>query len=695
MKKRIVALILVAAMLAACVPMAAVADTVLVYGDRYPIGDLDMSGKVDTADAVLILQVAAGIYQGNLGEENLLDYEWELADVNADGSIGAADAVLVLQYAATLISKFPGESSYQPDSEEAGKTFAALSDIPENAPAEVTDATHAFGYFALSAERNANLPFNMACHVTDTAITALLPAGVDLSGMVVDFTYYGDKVLFNGQPVTSDTVFDFSYPVTLTKVARDGSTESVTVEIETLNTGLPSMAVTQLNYAGCEKIDHDIYSQATIYLGGGNKNVCSYAPDAAQLVTGNIKGRGNSSWLLDDKKSYTIKLDKKAQFLDMDKSKNWAIVANYEDKSLMRNTMAAYFADAANVPYVMQARPVDMWIDGEYWGTYNLTQKIEIEKDRVSITDIKKPTDEKFEDLAADKVGYLIEFDAHVTEMNAGGSDARGFNPEDYWQEKGKTYWEALGWSRWEYQYPNPYNGNEMRTGQVYYNPDTDETFFQVPNCSDKWATVKKPSTANLEHNPAMREYIFKKVMELDGAIARADYDNSWQNLLDVDSFARWAIVEELMDNTDCSFHSSVYVSLDVGGKFTFGPVWDFDRSSGNCDYWHNHVGSLVSNRDYWSGRVFNTEAGRAALKNAWAELKTNTADWQTELERQRTMLKKSSTINFARWDILGKEVYPNPTAITNITTYQGQVDYLRNWLSSRYSAMDNYIQNR
>lgn len=695
MKKRIVALILMVAMLVACVPMAATARTVHAFGEDYPVGDLDMSGSVDTADAVLILQVAADLYQGELGEKNLLDYEWELADVNEDGHVDTADAVLVLQYAATLITKFPGENLFEPGSAEAGKTFATLSDIPANAPTEVTDATHAFGYFALTTERNAMLPFNMACHVTDTAITALLPAGVDLSHMAVDFTYYGDKVLYNGEPVTAETVFDFDYPVTLTKVARDGSTEEVTVEIETLSTGLPSMAVTQLNYAGGEKIDHDIYSQATFYLGGGNKSTCSYAPDTAQLVTGGVKGRGNSSWLLDEKKSYTIKLDKKAQFLDMDKSKNWAIVANYEDKSLVRNTMAAYFANAAKVPYVMQARPVDMWIDGVYWGTYNLTQKIEIEKDRVNITDIKKPTDEKFEDLAADKVGYLIEFDAHVTEMNAGGSDAWGFNPEDYWQEKGKPYWEALGWSRWEYQYPNPRNNAEMWTGQVYYNPDTDETFFQVPNCSGKWATIKKPSTANLEQNPAMREYIFQKVMELDGTIARADYDNSWQNLLDVDSFARWAIVQELMDNTDCSFHSSVYVSLDVGGKFTFGPVWDFDRSSGNCNYWRNNVGSLVGGNGYWSGRVFNTEVGRAALKAAWAEFKTNSADWQNELNAQSTMLKRSSTLNFARWDILGREVYPNPSEITAITTYQGQVDFLRNWLNNRYSALDNYIQNR
>ena len=694
MKKRIVALILVAAMLAACVPMVATAGSVNVYGKDYPIGDLDMSGEVDTADAVLILQVAAGIYMGNLGPANMLDYEWELADVNSDGSIDAADAVLVLQFVAKLIKKFPGESSFLPNSAEAGKTFATLADIPANAPSEVTDATHAFGYFALSTERNANLPFNVACHVTDTAITALLPAGIDLSNMAVDFTYYGDKVLYNGAEVTAETTFDFSYPVTLTKVARDGSKENVTVEIETLNTGLPSMAVTQLNYAGGEKIDHDIYSKATFYLGGGNKSTCSYAPDTAQLVTGGVKGRGNSSWLLDAKKSYTIKLDKKAQFLDMDKSKNWAIVANYEDKSLMRNTMAAYFANAAKVPYVMQARPVDMWIDGVYWGTYNLTQKIEIEKDRVSITDIKKPTDEKFEELAADKVGYLIEFDAHVTEQNAGGSDAWGFNPEDYWPEKGKTYWEALGWSRWEYQYPNPYNSEETWTGQVYYNPETDETFFKVPNCNGKWATIKKPSTANLDHNPAMREYIFRKVMELDGAIARVDYDDSWQDLLDADSFARWAIVEELMDNTDCSFHSSVYMSLDVGGKFTFGPVWDFDRSSGNCNYWHNNVGSLIDGTD-WGRRVFRTEVGRAALNNAWAEFKKNSAGWQNELETQRAMLKKSSALNFARWDILGKEVYPNPSEITAITTYQGQVDFLRSWLNNRYSAMNAYMQNR
>lgn len=695
------AIVMMASVLpASSLPFAAQARMVTAPGnEQYPVGDITMDGKVTTADAAAVLQISVGLYMGEYGEENLFDYERELADVNSDGRVTTADAAMLLQYAAELLTEFPDpdaytKNSFLPTDEQAGETFLNLSDLPANAPETVTDATRAFGYFALTTERNAALPFNVACHVTETNITALLPSGVDLSQMVVDYTYYGDKVLYKGETVTADTVFDFTDKVVLTMVARDGSTQTVTVNIETLNTGLPSMAVTQLTYAGAEAIDRDEYSQATFYLGGGDKSVCSYAPDETLLVTGKVKGRGNSSWGLDDKKSYTVKLDKKATLLDMSKSKNWAIVANYEDKSLLRNTMAAYFAEAAAVPYVMQVRPVDMWIDGVYWGTYNLTEKIEIEKDRVSITDTEKPDDAEFTDPKADEVGYLIEFDAHVVEQNAGLPTAWGFNPEDFWQEKGAPYWKALGWSRWEYKYPNPRNSQEQLTGIVYYNPETDETFFQVPNCNGKWATIKKPSTANLEHNPEMREYIFRKVMELDGAIVRVDSDNTWQNLLDVDSFARWALVEELMDNTDASFHSSVYISLDANGKFTFGPAWDFDRSSGNCSYWAHNIGSLIDGTD-WGRRVFRTEAGRAALKKAWADFTANTKDWQGELKAEYTMLRESGKLNFARWDIMGKEVYPNPQPITDIKDHEGQMEFLMNWLANRYQQLNAFVAGK
>jgi len=392
---------------------------------------------------------------------------------------------------------------------------------------------------------------------------------------------------------------------------------------------------------------------------------------------------------LDEKKSYTLKLDKKTALLDMAASKNWALVANYEDKTLLRNMMGYYFATAAGVPAVMQVRPVDMWIDGVYWGTYNLTEKIEIEPDRVNITDVEKPTDKDFVDLAADQVGYLLEFDAHVAELNAGGilEDVQVVDPYSQWQK--------LGWQIWEYRYFDHAAG--VTVGDwVFYNPETDETFFKVPHLG-KWVTVKKPSTENLNHNPEMREYIFQKVRELDSALA-ANNQNVIYDMLDLDSFAAWALVQEMMDNTDSSFHSSVYMYKDMGGKFIFGPAWDFDRSSGNCSYWRNSVGSLMNTA--WCRRAFNTERGRAALQNAWRTFAANTADWRTVFQNYQTLIQKSREYNFEAWDILKRDILYNPSALSDpvmLEMYEGEeyryfIDHLTGWFNGRMNQMKAYF---
>ncbi len=649
-------------------------------------GDVNGNDAIDSTDARLVLQYA-------VKKITSLSVP-EAADVDGNGAVDSTDARLILQYAVKKIDKFPGnvEEAISPNSEAAGTPFATLADVHEEVPTSTTASTKQFGYFALTTELNAGLPFNVALYAAGDTLSAVLPAGVDTTALIPTFTYYGASVTMNGVAVQSDiTVLDFSSPVKLTLAAQDGSVREVTVKVQTLNTGLPSMAVTLNEYVGADAIQKEEYTAGNFYLGGGDSAVCDYAQETPVLVACTIKGRGNSSWLLDEKKSYTLKLDKKTALLDMAASKNWALVANYEDKTLLRNMMGYYFATAAGVPSVMQVRPVDMWIDGQYWGTYNLTEKIEIEPDRVNITDVDKPDKEGFTDPAADQVGYLLEFDAHVVETNAGGllENVGVFDPYDWdtWEELAK-----VGWKRYECYYFH-YAADTEAMDYVFYNPETDETFFKLPFLG-KWVTVKKPSTENLNHNPAMREYIFQKVRELDSAL-EANNHNVIYDMLDLDSFAAWALVQEMMDNTDSSFHSSVYMYKDVDGKFTFGPAWDFDRSSGNCSYWHNNVGSLLNSR--WCWAAFNTDRGRAALKSTWQIFTVNSSDWYDTFESYQKLIEQSRIYNFERWDILKEHVLYNPENLTDesmLAIYEGDeyqlfIDHLNGWLAGRVKRMN------
>ena len=89
-----------------------------------------------------------------------------------------------------------------------------------------------------------------------------------------------------------------------------------------------------------------------------------------------IKGRGNTSWGK-PKKSYNITYDEKVAIAGMDENKTFSILANYQDDSLSRNRILYDLSDAVGMPYASESRYVDFYVNGFYWGSYLLCEKIE------------------------------------------------------------------------------------------------------------------------------------------------------------------------------------------------------------------------------------------------------------------------------------------------------------------------------
>lgn len=120
----------------------------------------------------------------------------------------------------------------------------------------------------------------------------------------------------------------------------------------------------------------------------GNSLIINDVEGSNSLTAGNveIKGRGNSSWNLFDKKSYQIKFDKKTSVLGMDKAKKWILLPNMSDDSLLRNRIAYHLAEQLNMKNSLECRYVDLWIDGDYRGNYLLSEKVEIGNNRVNLS---------------------------------------------------------------------------------------------------------------------------------------------------------------------------------------------------------------------------------------------------------------------------------------------------------------------
>ncbi len=628
-------------------------------GKRVFTGDTDGSGAVNASDATLALQYAAG-------KVSAAAVDLHAGDADGDGAVTSTDARLILQRYAKKISVFPAgdtqdviygvpdgravsSNSFSPTDLKAGYSFTAFSSLEKKTkPKSITDSTNQFGYFAFSTELNEGLPFNLNCYIKDGRITAMLPAGADLSALIPTFTYYGGEVRVNGMPLVSEvTVLDFTDDVVFTLIAKDGSVATVTAHLETLDTGLPSVAMTTADYTAItSKMD---YEDVVIYLGGAD------AGDGV-IYPAQAKGRGNSSWNR-EKKGYTVKLEKKAALLGMSESRDWCLIANYEDKTLLRNNIAEYLADAAGIYYVVHNRPVDLWYNGTYWGTYNLTEKIEVEKDRLNIT--------KYEPgCGKGNTGFLFEFDGHVNEV----SDAQ------------KAQWQQpLGSS-----YP------------IYYDPVSGELFMHI-SISSKWLVIKKPSEEALLNDKEQLRYAWDTVQAAENALKTNNY-TTISKYFDTRSFAKWYLVEEYMNNTDASFHSSCYVSLDVGGKFTMGPVWDFDRSSENCDYW-NPEESLPSGiyNSAWAKYMVNCTEYRKLVKEEYAKFRPALLTINQKLEEMANEIYASQQYNFEVWDILERAV--NASRDNNVSqaqkasqTFEAEIRRLERYFDRRTAAFDAFV---
>ena len=104
-----------------------------------------------------------------------------------------------------------------------------------------------------------------------------------------------------------------------------------------------------------------------------------------------IKARGNSTFKYYPKKSYQIKLDKKTSLIKgTEKGKTWILLAAYTDPTKMADQIWKEAAAATGDTYAAKEETIDLYYDGEYRGTYMLSEKNQINKNRIDITDMEE-----------------------------------------------------------------------------------------------------------------------------------------------------------------------------------------------------------------------------------------------------------------------------------------------------------------
>ncbi|MDE6270282.1 MAG: CotH kinase family protein [Muribaculaceae bacterium] len=162
-------------------------------------------------------------------------------------------------------------------------------------------------------------------------------------------------------------------------------------------TDIPTLRLAFTDYPDVDCLwEKALYLAATLDVEGNG-----YTEDAEGLSL-QVKGRGNTSWVM-PKKPMRLKFPKKTSICGLRKAKNFVLLNNYLDPSLMRNALAMWLAQKLEVPYANTIVPCNVFINGHYAGSYTLTEKVGINGASVDIDEstgilfeLSKEYDEKY-----------------------------------------------------------------------------------------------------------------------------------------------------------------------------------------------------------------------------------------------------------------------------------------------------------
>ncbi len=250
----------------------------------------------------------------------------------------------------------------------------------------VVEGTEITNFHFLKAD-NPSLPSDIFSDIENNIITARLPLGNDIDNLVAGFEHTGSGILLdNSLQISGTTPNDFTQIQNYTVTTANGKTGQYEVDMTNF-TGIPIIYLETTN--GAEIDSKEDYITGTLSMEGGR-----YFSDLASS-TMKIRGRGNSTWGIHPKKPYQLKFDDKTEILGMPKDKKWIFLAEFSDKTLIRNKMAFEMGYLSQLDWTPQSVFTEVVINGAYNGTYNISQKVEESDNRVLLGD----------------TGYLLEID--------------------------------------------------------------------------------------------------------------------------------------------------------------------------------------------------------------------------------------------------------------------------------------------
>lgn len=464
---------------------------------------------------------------------------------------------------------------------------------------------------------------DLACELAQDGlggrISAILPGGTDPS-LTVAFVTDGGRVTAGGTALSSPGVLDVSSVNEIVVTDEVGNERRYALDIG--DTGLPSVFVR--TDAGAPIDSKDVYVTGDITILGGSAEYARAFPTSRMK----IKGRGNSTWD-QPKKPYRFTLDASASVLGLPAAKNWVLLANHFDMSLMR-TAVVFDAGRilSNLAFTPSALAVDLYVNGTLQGTYSVAEQLEIGPGRIAI---EPPTS------LAD-TGYWIE--ANSRSIEEGGVE-------------GVDFFRTTGGQIFDYKSPKA----------------SSITIEQKAYIQAMVQRIEDGVASGVPDDVDVPSFI-------DWLILEEVFKNQ-------DSYFLSSV--HLYRDQGGKLKLGPAWDFDLSsGNSNYGEIGGFALND-----WRGWFPKYYP----WYDGLFRQLPFSTAFKARWIEVKDPLkANIMAAIDRQERLLAKSQQQNFRLWPILGVGLWPTPPALVTADTWPAQVAALRTWVDYRFQWIDDEL---
>ena len=351
----------------------------------------------------------------------------------------------------------------------------------------------------------------------------------------------------------------------------------------------------------------------------------------------NIHGRGNSAWVNNPKKSYQVTLEDKATLLGMPESRKWLLMSNTSDDTLTRNEVAYAISEGLGFAYTPSSEYIEVYANGEYLGLYSLTEKVEIDNNRVAIRDLEKEMERMNDDVDLSTFEFFMEDQGHLY-------STKGYRiPKQPENISGGYLLELEMLDRYGLE-ASGFITSRMQ-GVIFNSP--------------KYASFEQVS------------YIANMYQDFEDAIYSEDgyspyTGKHFSEYIDMESFASKYLLEELVKNLDASYTSQFFYKPEDSDKFFAGPVWDYDKAIASYGVTVSgidlhvpeqiYAASKKDEGDLWYG-LCTQEYFMNAVKEIYVTKLKGVVDRVARYEvfNLKEQIYESAKCNMIRWDVYGQ----------------------------------------